>query len=264
LTEDAELLNRIRQYEQVALAEAYDQYYDRIYRYVYRFLGQAGASEDLTASVFVRLLTAVRNGNSPRQNLSAWLYRVAHNLVVDSFRRKPTEDLELAEWLEGHDPDVLHTVEQQLQLDRVRQALLDLTPSQQQVIVLKFVEGLESQEIAGIMDRSEGAVDALQHRALLALRKTLLPQGSQGPGAGALASGEPDNDDMETRIAPDRGISQVATLLTTVCAWWSRAPASWRLAWRGLFPGITPQALPLVASHAPSPSRQSKAFQAAH
>ncbi|GEM_PF-241258 len=181
MSDEATLLERIRQYDMAALAQVYDDYYERIYRYIYCYLGQVGAAEDLTANVFFRLLSAVRNGRSPRQNLVAWLYRVAHNLVVDTFRRMPAEELELAEWLESPEPDLVHMVEQRIQMDRVRLALRQLTASQQQVIVLKFFEGLDSREVATIIGKSEGAVDALQHRALLALRKALVQ--SQGPGA---------------------------------------------------------------------------------
>ena len=183
MADEARLLDRIRQYDQAALAQVYDQYYDRIYHYVFRFVGQEAAAEDLTANVFLRLLKAVRSGNEPHTNLLAWLYRVAHNLVVDSFRRSPAaEDLELTEWLEGYDPDLTHIVEQRLQMERVRRALLELTPAQQQVIVLKFLQGLDSVEVAAILDKSEGAIDALQHRALLALRQALNPPPETGPG----------------------------------------------------------------------------------
>ncbi len=180
---DTALLQRIRQWDSVALAEVYDEYYQRIYRYIYCYLGRVDAAEDLTANVFTRLLGAIRNGNSPRSNLSAWLYRVAHNLVVDSFRRKPTEDLELGEWLDSGEPDLTHTVEQKLQLERVRKALKHLTEIQQQVIVLKFLEGMDSREAAAILGKSEGAVDALQHRALLALRKLLRSDSGPRPSS---------------------------------------------------------------------------------
>jgi RNA polymerase sigma-70 factor (ECF subfamily) len=161
----------------------YDEYYIRIYRYAYSYLGQVDAAEDLTANVFHRLLNAARNGNCPRKNLSAWLYRVAHNLVVDAFRRRPAEEVELAEWMESREPDLVHTVEQRLQLERVRNALQQLTETQQQVIVLKFLQGMDSREVAIIMGKTEGAIDALQHRALSALRKALSQDtGPKAPG----------------------------------------------------------------------------------
>lgn len=187
MADEAALLERIRQYDTEALAQVYDEYYDRIYRYVYRYLGQVDAAEDLTANVFLRLLKAVHRGSCPRTSLSAWLYRVAHNLVVDAFRRSPPAELELAEWLEGAEADPVHTVEQHLQMERVRRALLQLTPSQQQVLMLRFLEGFDTAEIALILGKSEGAVGALQHRALVTLREILTADQGSGPGTDVLS-----------------------------------------------------------------------------
>jgi RNA polymerase sigma-70 factor (ECF subfamily) len=242
LRDEAALLDRIRQYDQAALAQVYDEYYDRIYHYVYRFVGQVPAAEDLTANVFLRLLSAVRSGNQPHSNLLAWLYRVAHNLVVDGFRRGPAAELELTEWLEGYEPDLTHIVEQKLQLERVRRALLDLTPAQQQVIALKFLEGLDSVEVAAILNKSEGAIDALQHRALLALREALRPPPGAGPESPAR---EPERarEDIPPNVAPSGSTSLAAALLSrlfgnvpparagrTIGAAWLLSAVCWLLA----------------------------------
>ena len=225
MADEAELLDRIRQYDQAALAQVYDDYYDRIYRYAYRFVGQVDAAEDLTANVFLRLLNAVRSGNEPRTNLLAWLYRVAHNLVVDLFRRKPADEVELAEWLEGYEPDLAHVVEQTLQMERVRRALLELTAAQQQVIVLKFLEGLESGEVAAILNKTEGAVDALQHRALLALRESLKPPAP--PGADSPSpEGEQGTMDIPQTADDNRLSATVARLLSTLATWPHGEPMS--------------------------------------
>ena len=181
MADEATLLRRVRDCDTDALASIYDTYYERIYRYVYRFVSQTDRAEDLTANVFLRLLNSVRAGHCPRTNLSAWLYRVAHNLVVDGFRRKPSEDVKLAEWTKSYEPDMAHLVDQNLQMERVRRALRQLTESQQQVIALKFLQGMNSREVATILNKTEGAVDALQHRGLVALRKAL--KGEHGPSA---------------------------------------------------------------------------------
>jgi len=181
LQDEATLLERVSQYDIAALAQVYDTYHDRIYHYVYGYLSRVNSAEDITANVFFRLLDAVRKGNSPRKNLSAWLYRVAHNLVIDTFRRRRPDELELAEWLESDAPDPAQSAELQLQMDRLRLALAELTDAQQQVIMLKFFQGLDSREAAQVTGKSEGAVDALQHRALEALRKAL----REGPGSGS-------------------------------------------------------------------------------
>ncbi len=220
MSDEATLLERVRQSDRTALAQVYDEYYERIYRYVYRYIGRVGAAEDLTANVFFRLLRAVREGNSPRNNLSAWLYRVAHNLVVDAFRRMPPEELELVEWLESDEPDPALSAEQRLQLAHVRSALLHLTEGQQQVIVLKFFQGMDSREIAQVMGKSEGAIDALQHRGLRALRKMLKQQpgsGTRGGASGSLSGDEekrPRSDRDGSTSTPDARVPrQVACLL---------------------------------------------------
>lgn len=204
MADDAALLDRIRQYDQAALAQVYDSYYERIYRYIYRFVGQVDASEDLTANVFLRLLDSLRGGNCPRSNLLAWLYRVAHNLVVDTFRRGASHEVELSDWLEGYEPDLAHMAEQSIKLERVRRAVLELTPTQQQVIMLKFVEGMDSAEVAAILEKTEGAVDALQHRALTALRDAL----RQPTDSGGTAT---DGRDRE-QAQPALGTASEATL----------------------------------------------------
>jgi RNA polymerase sigma-70 factor (ECF subfamily) len=187
LVDEAALLDRIRQYDQAALAQVYDDYYDRIYHYVYRFVGQVAAAEDLT-----------------------------HNLVVDSFRRgSAAQEVELTEWLEGYEPDLTHIVEQKLQLERVRRAVLDLTPAQQQVMALKFLEGLESVEVATILDKSEGAIDALQHRALLALRQALRPPPGAGPGSPSRER-EPAQEDIPPNVASSGSPSLAAALLASL------------------------------------------------
>jgi len=224
LLDEATLLAQIRQCDSAALAQVYDDYYERIYRYVYGYLGRAGAAEDLAANVFFRLLRAARDGKSPDRHLAAWLYRVAHNLVVDTFRRTPPEELELAEWVESKEPDPADTAEQRILLERVRAALRDLTESQQQIIVLKFFEGMDSSEIAQIVDKSEGAVDALQHRALCTLRKVLQDGPGTGPG-GTARGGDPNaacsdiKDDNSQVTANAQMWINTLTLQHLTCSW---------------------------------------------
>lgn len=234
MPEEATLLERVRRCETTALAQVYDDYYDRIYRYVYGYIGRPGAAEDLTANVFFRLLRAVRDGKSPRSNLSAWLYRVAHNLVVDSFRRGPPEELELAEWLESDEPDPAYTAEQRMQVNRVRVALRDLTDSQQQVIMLKFFQGMDTREVAATLNKSEGAIDALQHRGLRALRKALQQPTEPGSppqemgGASSWAQSSEDGDGSVLRMS-QAGLPRLLLALqhhlvrSTASSWFSRS-----------------------------------------
>jgi RNA polymerase sigma-70 factor (ECF subfamily) len=158
------------------LAAIYDEYYPPIYRYVYRQVGDVEAARDLTAEVFHRLLQTARSGADPDPYLKPWLYRTAHNIIVDHYRRQQhRQHLPLDEELinAGDDPAV--AAERRLSAAQVRAALRNLTPDQQQVIVLKFLEGLSNQEVAAVLDRPVGAVKSLQHRALAALQRQLAP-----------------------------------------------------------------------------------------
>jgi RNA polymerase sigma-70 factor (ECF subfamily) len=172
--DEASLLERAKEYDPSALGEIYDRYCVRIHNYIYRRVGNAHLAEDLTAEVFVRMLQAARSDKFARTSLSAWLYRIAHNLVVDHFRSQP--QWEVQPWDEGlraavDDPTV--AIEAELAQQGLRAALSHLTQEQQQVIVLRFGEGLSAPQIAEILDTSEGAVRALQHRALASLRRVM-------------------------------------------------------------------------------------------
>jgi RNA polymerase sigma-70 factor (ECF subfamily) len=172
--DDRLLLERAREYDPEALGEIYDGYSEKIYHYIYRYLGEARLAEDLTAEVFLRLLEAIKASKGPRTHLSAWLYRVAHNLVVDHFRRRPREEsLPLEEELMAAPEDVTVVVEKKLAQQQLRAAISHLTTDQQQVIVLKFVEGLSNAEVGQVLGKTEGAVKSLQHRALNALHRIM-------------------------------------------------------------------------------------------
>ncbi|HUV88221.1 MAG TPA: sigma-70 family RNA polymerase sigma factor [Anaerolineae bacterium] len=169
------LLKCIRQWDENALTKVYDQYAPAIYRYAYRLTGHAQTAQEIVSDTFYRLLLALKNGGGPEQHLSAWLYRVAHNLIVDFYRRQPEQDqVTLDEALhvavsDMHEERILRREE----AERVRHALWLLTPLQQQIITLRFLEGLTNEEVAQCVERTVGAVKALQHRALDSLRRVL-------------------------------------------------------------------------------------------
>jgi len=172
---EKDLLRRARAFDEDALAQVYDKFYAPIYRYVYHHLGDVRTAQDLTGEVFRRFLEALREGRGPRRHLQAWLYRVAHNLVVDELRRFQHRDhlpLDAARTVASEvDPE--EQAEIHLARERARAALNRLTPDQRQVIILRFLEGLSINEVAHIVGKPAGAVKALQHRALNALRRHL-------------------------------------------------------------------------------------------
>jgi RNA polymerase sigma-70 factor (ECF subfamily) len=153
------------------VAALYDKYAPELYRYIYHRLGAKAIAEDLTAEVFVRVIQKERAPEDWR----AYLYRIAHNLVIDSIRRKPylLEHAEESIPDERNDPHFHAEVADDGR--RLRRAIARLSPDQQQVVVLKFIEEMTNAEVARIMNKPEGAVKALQHRALDNLREWLTP-----------------------------------------------------------------------------------------
>jgi RNA polymerase sigma-70 factor (ECF subfamily) len=176
-TSDSSLLERAREFDKQALAEIYDTYAEAIYRYLYRYLGDAGQAEDLTSDVFLKLLDVLGTRRAPREQLQGWLYRVAHNLAMDFFRReakRPT--VPLNEELVATDELPIITVDKRMEQQRLRTAIGRLTSAQQQVILLRFGEGFKVAKVARLMGKSEGAVKVLQHRAIRRLQKVLEAQ----------------------------------------------------------------------------------------
>jgi len=169
------LLKRVRSGDEQALARAYDEYAPAIYRYAYRLTGHEGTAQDVTSETFRKFLAALRNGGGPTDNLSAWLYRVAHNVVVDGYRHQPDDPpVPLEEAPEIPVPGQQEArLEEQERIARARAALQGLTSLQQQVISLRFLEALSIKETAEVMEKTEGAVKALQYRATNSLRRIL-------------------------------------------------------------------------------------------
>lgn len=175
MRDDRDLLERAQSSDPEALGELYDGYAPQVYAYIYRRVGNPEVAEDLTGEAFVRVVMALHVGQSWHTSFRAWLYRVAHNLVVDYYRRRPPEPLfALEETLaaaEGQDP--AERLQQTLDHERLRRALTYLTPEQQEVLALRYGEGLTAREAALVLHKTTGAVEALQHRALAALRRIL-------------------------------------------------------------------------------------------
>ncbi|MCP5100567.1 MAG: sigma-70 family RNA polymerase sigma factor [Chloroflexi bacterium] len=176
MTVESRLLKEAQAFNQQALAEIYDQYNQDLFRYAMRSLGNQNSAEECVAETFSRFLQALRRGKGPRQHLRAYLYRTAHNWITDQYRRQPPPDVPLEEetWV-ANDAGLLQSVAEKQNQARVRWALAQLTPDQQQVIMLKFYEGWKNRDVAQVLDKPVGAVKSLQHRALAALERLLAP-----------------------------------------------------------------------------------------
>lgn len=171
LAED-DLIERAKN-ESAAFGELYARYVTRIYNYVYYRTGNHHDAEDVTARVFQRALQHIPRYNDRGVPFSAWLYRIAHNLVVNWHRDKgrrqvvSLEEISLGA-LRSEAPEGVTEwrEEQELLLAAIR----NLPDDRQQLLILKFVEHMSNAEVGQIMRRSEGAVKSLYHRTLLALR----------------------------------------------------------------------------------------------
>ena len=174
MADELELLRQARSLDESALETIFDTYYQPLYRYIYYHVRHAGTAEDLAADVFSRMLGQIAKGRGPKQHLRGWLYRVAHNLVVDDSRRRVHREHEpLDERVVSSGPDVETQVEGAVLRQQAWAALGKLTTRQRDVIVLRFLEGQENDEIAQILGMSVGAIKALQHRGLASMRRHL-------------------------------------------------------------------------------------------
>jgi len=169
-------LSRAAQGDREAFGVLYERYVGRIYNYIYYRTGNTFDAEDLTERVFLRAMRHIGNYKDRGLPFSAWLYRIAHNLVAnwhrDNSRRKeiPLND-GLLNYRQGELPEneLLHLEER----ERLMRVIRGLSDERQQLLILKFVDHLSNAEIGQVMGRTEGAVKSLYHRTLLSLRDEL-------------------------------------------------------------------------------------------
>ena len=175
MSEEESLVRRAQQQDQQAFTQLYEEHFDKIYRYVALRMGDRVEAEDITQQVFLKALRSISTFRWKGIPFSAWLFRIAHNQVVDYLRKKtkqatvPIEDSVISS---GNDPQLL--IEQTWSIEQLISATRRLTEAQREVISLRFTSELPISQVAGIMGKSEGAVKALQHSAIVALRKVLV------------------------------------------------------------------------------------------
>jgi RNA polymerase sigma-70 factor (ECF subfamily) len=172
---DSALIQRARRGNPNAVGEIYERYQPAVYSYVYYRLGNAAAAEDLTAEVFVRLVTKIRTYEDRGKPILAWLYTIAHNLLANQLRHDDClEMLPLDETLDTVEDQASDMAgEAHLTQHEIQAAMAQLTEPQRQVVWLKFIEGYSNAEAAAVIDRDENAVKSLQHRALAAMRRAI-------------------------------------------------------------------------------------------
>ncbi len=170
-----------------AFGVLYDHYHPQIYRFIYLKVGRREEAEDLAHQVFLHAWERFPDYEHRGHPLSSWLYRIARNAVVDFYRSR--RDAYVLEELDAQilpsSENLEEAAELALTLTAVRQALSELKPAYQDVVILRFVEELSVRETAAALGKSEGAVKLLQHRAVSELKKRL------GPAASSLLSHGP-------------------------------------------------------------------------
>jgi RNA polymerase sigma-70 factor (ECF subfamily) len=169
------LVDRAKRGDREAVEELYLLHFDRIYSYLQMSVGNTHDAEDLTNQTFVRMIEAIDRFEWRKVPLSAWLFRIAHNLAMDHFRsrRRWQPEEEPPEPPEGAERSAEEEAFQAMGQRSMFEMIEGLSADQQQVLTLKFVFDFSNAEVGTILGKSEGAVKSLQHRALGSLQRQL-------------------------------------------------------------------------------------------
>ncbi len=183
-TEDEAVLIAKAKEDPEAFGVLYERYVPQIYRYLYYRTGNREDAEDLTARTFYRALRHLPRYVDRGLPFAAWLYRIAHNVAANWLRdrrRRPQVGLDAVATVHvREDPhDLLEAKEERETLLRL---VRRLPPDRQELLILKFVEGMSNAEIGAVMGKSEGAVKALYHRTLVSLREAFAQEMHGGGG----------------------------------------------------------------------------------
>lgn len=172
---DTQLVELAQNGDTHALAALHDRHWQAIFTYVYYRVIDRSMAEDLTSDVFVRMVEAIDRYQDRGKTILPWLYTIARNIIIDHYRRNGKEPsvISLEESLVTDHGNPEETVNARFDTDCLKKAIKHLTERQSQVIIGKFIEGRSNREVAELIDRSEGAVKSLQHRALAALRRVI-------------------------------------------------------------------------------------------
>lgn len=178
---ESELLTLVTQHsDQQAFGELYERHFTPIFRYVFARIESRFEAEDMTEEVFIKVWRAMPSYIQSGLPFSAFVFRVAQNTLIDYYRKTGRKLKSVSLDDDGNQlhellANPIDVVNQRMEIKTLREALMQLNDDYRQVLVLRFLDGLSPQETAETMQRSEGAIRVLQHRALGALRKLLLP-----------------------------------------------------------------------------------------
>jgi RNA polymerase sigma-70 factor (ECF subfamily) len=159
---------------EVIVASLYEQYYDRIVRYIFVRINDKGEAENLGGDVFLKALQSLGSFRGHTEQMRAWLFKIAHNAVVDYLRKMGNrrnvsiDEVEIPDRL-----DIEDLIETNLEINRLSKALQRLTPAQRDVIGLRFFAELSSDEVGKILGKKSGAVREMQSAAIETLRREM-------------------------------------------------------------------------------------------
>ncbi|UCC60964.1 MAG: sigma-70 family RNA polymerase sigma factor [Dehalococcoidia bacterium] len=174
LQKDEIIARQIRKRDPEAWARIYEEFFPRIYRFIALKVRNRTEAEDLTEQVFLKALEASPSFKWRGAPISSWLFRIAHNQVIDYYRTdKSRRLLPLDESLASDGIDPEKAAETNWEVRQAIIAVSELTQAQRNVIELRFAGGLSTAEVAKVLGKRQGAVKALQHSAIAALRKKL-------------------------------------------------------------------------------------------
>ena len=158
----------------VTIGSLFEEYYDRIVRYIFVRINDQKEAENLGGDVFLKALESLDSYRGDREQMRAWLFKIAHNLVVDYIRKMSKRKAVSLNDVEVRDRVTTEEiVEVKLEVERLSKAIEKLTPAQREVIGLRFFAGLSSAEAGKVMDKSSGAVREMQRAAVETLRKQM-------------------------------------------------------------------------------------------
>jgi RNA polymerase sigma-70 factor (ECF subfamily) len=160
---------------EVVLASLYEEYYDKIARYVHAHIGDRTEAEDIAGEVFLKALESLKSYQERGIPMQSWLFRIAHNMVVDHLRKaakRKTVPIDTVQVEGGTDP--MAVAERNIELEKVTRAMEQITKEQREVLRLRFFGGLTSKEAGSILNKSDGAVREMQRAAIENLRKLLI------------------------------------------------------------------------------------------
>ncbi len=173
-SDEAMLVQRAVEHDAEAFGKLYDMHVGRIYKHIYYRVGNEADAEDLTQQVFLKAWQAIHRYKKTTSPFIAWLMTISHNQVIDFYRtRKDKAYIEAEVLADGPASRPEQTTEANFEQQHLRRAILRLGGDEQQVVILRFIEGFEFAEIASVMKKKEGNVRVILHRALVKLRDIL-------------------------------------------------------------------------------------------